>query len=994
MSLVPLSIGFGGGLVVAIGAAATWLRMRGRWGALHPERIVQACEHPTVLIDRDERLIAANDEAVRLLGRPRERLLGEPLAAFHEAHPVLGRVVRAESGGLTAISLMAAPVTTKGRQLVLLHHEVDREQRHAEVAAWRDRHARLFDALPCGVMRVDPAGRLVSINDAARRFLNLPLEAPLGALMLEEFLANSIRADGSALPPSESPALRVFATGEPQGPLVSGVRLADGSVRWSLSRTIPARALVMEPDSTDALILFTDVTELKKLERELASERRRYRVLFERNPLPSWIYDEGTLRFLDVNEAAIRHYGYTRDEFLGMTLFDLRLPEDHAKLREVVRLPRPERSPAAMWRHRKKDGTICFVNINSYSIGHAGLPARYVTAVDVTDEKRTREALEGSEDRHRRVVELTGQLVYDFNYVTGRIEWSGATVRVAGLPHETMQSVDLDEWERNLHPEDRERVMRDFHAMLASGDIFRAAYRYRRADGSYVDVSEIGHQLRDERGIAYRLIGTMQDVTEQKRNEERLRETSRRLIEAQRIAGVGSWDLNLHTGALAWSETVFHIFEIDPSRFSGTTEDFYRIVHPDDRESVHAGFEASVQSRQPYDITHRLLLPDGRVKHVHECAEVFYDEAGRPLRATGTVEDVTERVEREAALRESEHRQQLAINAAGLGLWEWDITTLKVAWAGEFERVFGFEPGTYPGRHEASLERVHPEDRSQVAEALQRAVDLNELFSLDFRILAADGTIRWVHSEGRMAPSEPGRPPRMVGVARDITERKLIELRQQLLMNELDHRVKNNLAAVATIAQQTMASSASLEEFGPAFMGRVVAMSRTHDALARSRWEGVNLREAAELVLATHFLSKTPRIEISGPSLRLPARAAMPVCLALHELATNAVKYGALSGERGRVLLRWRRDDDDWIELRWEEKGGPPVETPRRAGMGRQLIDGLICYELRGEVDLQFPPGGVVCIMRLRTSEAIESSSVVRPPQSAQAGHTITPSND
>jgi two-component sensor histidine kinase len=191
-------------------------------------------------------------------------------------------------------------------------------------------------------------------------------------------------------------------------------------------------------------------------------------------------------------------------------------------------------------------------------------------------------------------------------------------------------------------------------------------------------------------------------------------------------------------------------------------------------------------------------------------------------------------------------------------------------------------------------------------------------------------------------------------------------------MNELDHRVKNNLASVLGISRQTMATSTSLEHFRSAFEGRLKAMARTHDALAGNRWMGVVLYDITNLVLKPYMDNEHSRFTISGDDLVILPRSVMPLSLSLHELAINASKYGSLTSSQGRVSVHWTIKNSDLV-IEWTETGGPPAHRPVRPGTGLSLIEGLVSYELRGSVNIEFLPTGFRCMLIVPVSEAVFS---------------------
>ncbi len=201
----------------------------------------------------------------------------------------------------------------------------------------------------------------------------------------------------------------------------------------------------------------------------------------------------------------------------------------------------------------------------------------------------------------------------------------------------------------------------------------------------------------------------------------------------------------------------------------------------------------------------------------------------------------------------------------------------------------------------------------------------------------------------------------------DITERKHAEEQQAMLVAELNHRVKNILAIVRSVAMQSVRSSASLEGFTDAFSGRLKALAIAHDILTETRWSGIALKELLTAVLAPYRSAEGRRVAIDGPTILLQASAVVPLSMVFHELTTNAAKYGALSREGGRIEITWRlMDAEQMVELTWSERGGPKVELGNRAGFGTRLIDRVISYDLDGGSELDFDPLGLRCTIRFR----------------------------
>jgi two-component sensor histidine kinase len=210
------------------------------------------------------------------------------------------------------------------------------------------------------------------------------------------------------------------------------------------------------------------------------------------------------------------------------------------------------------------------------------------------------------------------------------------------------------------------------------------------------------------------------------------------------------------------------------------------------------------------------------------------------------------------------------------------------------------------------------------------------------------GKPRWWDVAVTPILSADGSVDKLLSVSRDITETKQLEEHQRLLINELNHRVKNTLATVQSIATQTLRNATALDEAQAAFEARLMALSRAHNVLTRENWEGASLRIIVTEAVAPYANAREDRLHVSGPDVRLSPRMALALAMALQELATNAVKYGALSNDTGEIRILWMLDHTKappCLYLRWEESGGPPVQAPKRRGFGTRLIapTGVVC---------------------------------------------------
>ena len=258
---------------------------------------------------------------------------------------------------------------------------------------------------------------------------------------------------------------------------------------------------------------------------------------------------------------------------------------------------------------------------------------------------------------------------------------------------------------------------------------------------------------------------------------------------------------------------------------------------------------------------------------------------------------------------------------------------------------------------------LHPDDRHLIAHYHEQA-DKVDSFPAEYRIVRPDGTILWLSGRGQVVSRGPdGKAHRLVSIMADITERKSTELHIQFLMKEITHRSKNLLAVVQAIAGQTARTGGSLEEFQDRFGRRLQGLAASHDVLVHEGWRGAQLADLVRQQLVPFVDAQSPRIEIAGPDIVVTVEAAQAIGLAIHELATNAVKYGALSAETGKIKVGWKMDSDGHepraLLLSWVEEGGPPVTPPSRKGFGHIVFHHMIASSLNGKVAMEFAAEGL-----------------------------------
>ena len=362
------------------------------------------------------------------------------------------------------------------------------------------------------------------------------------------------------------------------------------------------------------------------------------------------------------------------------------------------------------------------------------------------------------------------------------------------------------------------------------------------------------------------------------------------------------------------------------------------------------------------------VRPDGPLEqhYLDFVLQPVNDEKGKVTGIFVEGFDVTEQVRAQAAVEESNRRLSAAIAIARLGAFTWDRHTGEAALDQRAREIFGFGPDEIVTMEDV-ISRIDGEDLARInAGGASVAGNLGRREHA-FRIRLPDGAVRDIVSVSDLLPGPDGPTSRTVGVFNDVTEVRAAEKRQRMLINELNHRVKNSLATVQSIAAQTLRSATDLPSARGAVEARLLALSAAHDVLTAESWRGARLTDVIAAALAPFDTAQQPRISRSGPSVWLAAQCALALSLALHELATNAAKYGALATSEGRVGINWSLTGDE-LALVWREEGGPPVEAPVRAGFGSRLLQRSLARELQGEVVVTFAPEGVRCEIRCRPS--------------------------
>lgn len=396
-----------------------------------------------------------------------------------------------------------------------------------------------------------------------------------------------------------------------------------------------------------------------------------------------------------------------------------------------------------------------------------------------------------------------------------------------------------------------------------------------------------------------------------------------------------------------------------------------KAIHPDDAQATIDAWLSAVTERRTFLFEHRVRRHDGawRMFQVRAIPSLEADNTVREW--IGVHTDVTEQRAADARLRESEARFRVMADAAPSPVWmttaEGDIEFVNEAFA-DFARL---DRADLLG--DAWVGLLHPDDVASVLARRKEARLTLASYSFEARFKSGLGVYKWMLANARARFDETQRFIGYLGMAMDLTEIKQAQTHQQLLINELNHRVKNTLAAIQSIVRQTLRPGETPSHVREQLFERLMAMSAAHDVLTRENWSSAGVEEVVRQAVRPFIgdgAGDAPRITFAGPPMRVDPGAALALALALHELGTNAVKYGALSCPPGIVRIGWSRTGPERGRLTWSEMGGPSVRPPTHKGFGTRLLNGGLASDLGGRPELLFSPEGVEARLVLRLEGA------------------------
>jgi PAS domain S-box-containing protein len=598
------------------------------------------------------------------------------------------------------------------------------------------------------------------------------------------------------------------------------------------------------------------------------------------------------------------------------------------------------------------------------SLGTASMRTR---KTDVSLHSSDPGARDGGSDELRRAHErlslalsTTGLGVWERDIATDKVTWSDTMHRLFGRSPEQFSGTP-DEVLSFVHSDDRAALREGYQAAVnGSGDFFEQEFRIVRPDGEVRWVYRRGQVHRGPDGRVHSVLGVALDITERKAAED----ANARLAAIASAADDAIMGLATDGTILAWNPAAERMFGYPAGEAIGQSA---RILYPDGAGAEFEDLYRRVRAGEHVRYESVRVRKDGGRVDVAGVITPVHDRAGRIVGVAAVLRDIgghkrmeQKLVEALAQVLQINNQRKLALLAGRMGTFEVDLARQAVTWSDEVYAQVGIDRSTPIATEKDIAQFIHPDDRDAALARRKAAYRTGEAYENEFRVVRRDGQVRWVYVRAQPLPA--GNPTHVYGVSMDITERKEREAHIRFLMSEVSHRSKNLLAVVQAIASQTARSTSSPLEFADDFSARLKSLAASLDLLVSQDWRGVPAMGLLQSQLGHYGEPGGGRVEMSGPDVLLTPVAAQYLGMALHELATNAVKYGALSVPSGKVRVEWRLagpHDARRFQMSWVESGGAPVSPPKATGFGRMVIERMVAEALQGKVQLEFPEDGL-----------------------------------
>ena len=820
-------------------------------------------------------------------------------------------------------------------------------------------------------------------NEYPRRILGMePSEPSIGsARFAAEFV---VPEDLAAL---EQAMARTVQAGEPLA-FTGRIRRRDGETRW-----VEIEGRWAPPGGSRAPHItgtIQDITDRKKAEAKLRTSEIRYRRLFEAAHDGILILDPDTRKIIAANPFMTELLGYAPGQLIGMELFEIGFLADASASRamfQTLKATRQERYENLPLKSRA--GELREVEVVANLYDEDGRSVVQCNIRDITERKKVEEA----SARLAAIVTSSADAIIGKTLDGTVTSWNEGAERLFGYTREEMIGHSIC----RIIPADRQNEDDTFRVRIRAGDVIKRYETIRRhKDGQPIEVSVTLSPIRNTAGDVVGASKICRDITERRRAETESRERQHFLNRIFEVLPGVLYIFDLDENRIVFSNQGPVNVPYSPVEVAAMGADFVgNLMHPDDQ----LRFQEHIVRLQTLDpgateaFEYRMRDKADEWRWYINTDTVFLrNESGVARQFLGVALEITDRKHAEFALRESEARQHQVLTASRIGTFDVDLVSGEGIWnPTEFE-LLGLRPGEAPPGSATFFRHVHPEDLDGLQVNWEAAVQSGQL-DTEFRIIRADGETRWLAARGDMLYDQPGDDPlrvrRYLGVNFDITERKEQEEHLRFLMKEVNHRSKNMLALVQAVARQT--ATASPQDFVTRFGERIQSLAAAQDLLVKSQWQAVSLSELIRSQLA-HFKDLIgDRIQLQGPDVKILPAAAQTIGMAVHELATNAGKYGALFNEIGRVEVTWNllgpEGGGPQFLMSWTESGGPPVTKPTRRGFGSRVIGSMVKMSLDCDSEIDYAPTGFGWRIACPAEKIVEKAAAAKSRPAPRSVH-------
>ncbi len=755
----------------------------------------------------------------------------------------------------------------------------------------------------------------------------------------------------------------------------------DGSTRWVNCRSRP----ILGEDGKVRMFVGVqrDITDMREAEQALRTSEERFRQFAEAVDASFWIRSVETGEYMYFSPGTQRLMG----------LDPARLPRDVVEYRKLVHpddlgklvqeyetwIHSGAKGPIEV-EHRVvlPDGRVRWWRNRAFAMPEPDGVLRRVGGIaeDVTERHEAAAALEASEARFRQLVHAIDQKFWIADAATLEYEYqSPATAGLLGvLPDQVPRTIRG--WREFIHEADAGELARRFCEWTGAGypGELDTEYRLVRPDGEERWMRTKRSAIRGPDGRVTRLAGVTEDITVRKRTEEALAASERKFRQLTEAIDGTFWltEPGRDGKVLYVSPAAINLFGRTAESMSGDSGVWRETIHPDDLQHVEAVLDEWHASGciGKFENRYRTVLPTGEVRWVLDRGFAIRDKSGVIVGLAGVADDITDRERTVRALVNSEERFRRFAETIDSMFWTAEpVEDGRVTYVSPGVReILGVEGEEIVQSDGGWRGLLHPDDIERVLRASGEwarggfTVD----YSNEYRIIRPDGGVRWVRNRGYAVRDSRGMVISLVGAMEDVTARTkaALELRrtletQRLLLQELDHRVKNNLAGMLGMIDLCEANASHVEEFSRAVRRRIAGMVDVHTLLSETRWSPVELGELIRLLCP---IDRTGAVSRAGPALSIAPRQAGPLGMMLQELFSNSTKHGALSVQAGSVAISWETSvgaaGAETLTLFWVEAGGPAIVARPAPGLGTTLVNGFARFELRGEATLTYPPSG------------------------------------